>query len=151
MVWRWMGWNGVGMLAEVEGRMDASQYVNILEENLAENIRILKLQKRNTLFQQDNDPKHTSNLAQKWFKDNKIDMMEWSAQSPDINPIEHLWELLKRRLNKYKEPPKGVYELWDRVAEEWNKITPEDYQNLIESLPRRLEAVYKAKGGHTKY
>ena len=39
--------------------------------------------------------------------------------------------------------------MWDRVAEEWNKITPEDCQNLIESLPRRLEAVYKAKGGHT--
>ena len=138
MVWECMGWNGVGMLAEVEGRMDTSQYVNILKENLAKSIRILKLQKRNTLFQQDNDPKHTSNLAQKWFKDNKIDLMEWPAQSPDINPIEHLWELLKRRLNKYEEPPKGVYELWDRVAEEWNKITPEDCQNLIESLPRRL-------------
>ena len=109
------------------------------------------MQKRNTLSQQDNDPKHTSNLAQKWFKDNNIDLMEWPAQSPDINPIEHLWELLKRRLIKYEEPLKGVYELWDRVAEEWNKITPEDYQNLIESLPRRLEAVYKAKGGHTKY
>ena len=151
MVWECMGWNGVEVLAEVEGRMDASQYVNILEENLAKSIRILKLQKRNTLFQQDNDPKHTSNIAQKWFKDNKIDLMEWPAQSPDINPIEHLWELLKRRLNKYKEPLKGVYELWDRVAEEWNKITPEDGQNLIESLPRRIKAVYKTKGGHTKY
>ena len=77
--------------------------------------------------------------------------MEWPAQNPDFNPIEHLWNILKCKLNKYEEPPKGVYELWDRVAEEWNKITPEECQNLIESLPRRLEAVYKAKGGHTKY
>ena len=42
-------------------------------------------------------------------------------------------------------------ELWERVEVEWNKITPEECQNLIESLPRGLEAVYKAKGGHTKY
>ena len=139
------------MLAEVEGRMDAKQYVDILEENLEKSRKKLKVEKKKVIFQQDNDPKYRSNLAQKWFKDNKIDLMEWPAQSPDLNPIEHLWNILKCKLNKYEEPPKGVYELWDRVAEEWNKITPEECQNLIESLPRRLEAVYKAKGGHTKY
>lgn len=77
--------------------------------------------------------------------------MEWPAQSPDMNPIEHLWEHLKRKLHKYNDPPKGVWELWDRVVEEWNKIPPEVCQKLVESMPRRLEAVVKAKGGHTKY
>ena len=71
--------------------------------------------------------------------------MEWPAQYPDLNSIEHLWNILKCKLNKYEEPPKGLCELWDRSAEEWNKITPKDCQNLIESLPRRLEAVYEAK------
>ena len=111
----------------------------------------LKVEQKKAIFYQDNDPKHISNLDQKWFKDNKIDLMEWPAQSPDLNSIEHLWNILKCKLNKYEEPPKGVYELWDRVAEEWNKITPKECQNSIESLPRRIEAVYKAKGGHTKY
>ena len=151
MVWECMGWNGVGVLAEVEGRMDAKQYVDILEENLDKSRKKLKVEKKKAIFRQDNDPKHTSNLAQKWFKDQKTYLMEWPAQYPDLNPIEHLWNILKCKLNKYKEPPKGSCELWDRVAEEWNKITPEDCQNLIENLPRRLEAVYKAKGGHTKY
>ena len=77
--------------------------------------------------------------------------MEWPAQSPDLNSIEHLWNILKCKLHKYEESPKRVYELWDRVAEGWNKLTPEECQNFLESLPRRLEAVYKAKGGHTKY
>ena len=117
MVWGCMGWNGVGVLAEVEGRMDAKQYVDILGENLDKSRKKLKVEKKKAIFQQDNDPKHTSNLAQKWFKDNKIDLMEWPAQSPDLNPIEHLWNILKCKLNKYEEPPKGVYELW----EEWQK------------------------------
>ena len=47
--------------------------------------------------------------------------------------------------------PKGVWEIWERVAEVWNEIPPEVCQNFIESMPRRLEAVIKAKGGHTKY
>ena len=64
------------MLAEVEGRMDAKQYVDILEENLDKSRKKLKVEKKKAIFQQDNDPNCTSNLAQKWFKDNKIDIME---------------------------------------------------------------------------
>ncbi|EKM73419.1 hypothetical protein AGABI1DRAFT_28333, partial [Agaricus bisporus var. burnettii JB137-S8] len=71
----------------------------------------------------------------------------WFAQSPDLNPIEHLWVNLKDKLKVYPKPPKGVRELWDRVAEEWDNITPEKCQRLIESMPRRCQAVIKAKGG----
>jgi hypothetical protein len=58
---------------------------------------------------------------------------------------------MKRELAKYPRVPTGVWELWQRVVEVWNGIPPEVCQNLIESMPRRLEAVIKAKGGHTKY
>jgi len=102
-------------------------------------------------FQQDNDPKHMSGLATQWFEDNNIQVLGWPSQSPDMNPLEHLWDHLKRQLRKYPTPPKGVHELWDRVAEEWDEIPPEVCQNLIESMPRWIQAVIKAKGGHTKY
>ena len=59
--------------------------------------------------------------------------------------------IIKKALKKHPKPPKGVHELWDRVVEEWNKIPPETCQNLIESMPRRMQAVIKAKGGHIKY
>ena len=102
-------------------------------------------------FQQDNNPKHTSQLAKKWFSDNSIKVLEWPAQSPDLNPIEHLWEHLKCQLQQDESPPKGVHELWERMEKEWNEISPEVCQNLIESMPRRIQAAIKAKGGHTKY
>jgi DDE superfamily endonuclease len=151
MVWGGMGWNGVGKLIEVEGKMDAEQYCEILEEGLVESFETLEMEEGECYFQQDNDPKHTSKKAKKWFEDNDIQVISWPAQSPDINPIEHLWEPLKCQLCQYETPPKGVHALWDRVSEEWNKISPETCQNLIESMLRKIQAVIRAKGGHTKY
>ena len=98
-----------------------------------------------------NDPKHTSKLAKSWFKDHGIQVMEWPAQSPDLNPIEHLWFHLKKQLSDHKTPSSGILELWERVEKEWEEIKPEECQNLIESMPRRVEAVIRAKGGYTKY
>ena len=80
-----------------------------------------------------------------------VQVLDWPAQSPDLNTIEHLWEHLKHQLQQYDTPPKGVHKLWDRVVEEWNEIPPEVCQRLIESMPRRIEAVIRVNGGHTKY
>ena len=90
-------------------------------------------------------------ISQNWFKDNEIKVLLWPAQSPDLNPIEQLWEHLKRRLGEYPNPPGGILELWERTQEEWSKIEPSVCQNLIESMPRRIKAVLEAKGGYTKY
>ena len=68
-----------------------------------------------------------------------------------MNPIEHLWWHLKRRLAEYEVAPRGVEELWERCQVEWEKIPKEVCQNLIESMPRRVQAIIKTKGGYTKY
>ena len=150
MVWGCMGWNGVGKLTEVEGKMDAVQYCEILDDGVVESFEKLEVEVEERIFQQDNDPKHTSKKATQWFEDNNIQVLLWPAQSPDLNPIEHLWVHLKK-LREYPTPLKGAHELWERVAEEWNEITPETCQRLIENMPRKVQAVIKAKGGHTKY
>jgi hypothetical protein len=151
MVWGCMGWNGVGLLTEIEGKMDANQYVEILEHSLSKSVNILEIPEENFIFQQYNDPKHTSNRANDWFQEQDIDLLDWPAQSPDLNPIEHLWMHLKVKLNEYPTQPKGIWELWERAQLQWLFIDPEVCQKLISSMPRRLQAVIKAKGGPTKY
>lgn len=151
MFWGCMGWKGVGNGARIEGIMNKELYLEILEDNLLESIEEWGMEAKNVIFQQDNDPKHTAKTTQAWLSNQEFRVMGWPAQSPDLNPIEHLWEHLKRKLAEYETPPRGVNELWERVAETWPTIDAEFCQKLILSMPARLEAVIQAKGGITKY
>ena len=151
MFWGCMTAQGVGYGCCIDGRMNAETYTSILDNYLLPTIKYYKMNKNHLIFQQDNDPKHTSNTALKWLETKKINILEWPAQSPNLNPIEHLWEHLTRRLAGYKSEPKGILELWERVEAEWDRIPVEICVNLIESMPRRIAAVLKAKGGYTKY
>ena len=151
MMWGCMCWEGIGYATRIEGRMDAELYEAILEDELQATLEQFGKNPQDIIFQQDNDPKHTSRRAQRWFKDHGFIVMKWPAQSPDLNPIEHLWWYLKRRLDEYEHPPTSLAELWSRCEAEWEKIPAEECQKLVESMPRRVEAVLKAKGGFTKY
>ena len=77
--------------------------------------------------------------------------MDWPAQSPDLNPIEHLWVHLKRQLAAYPTPSSGINKLWECTQREWKAIDTAVVQNLIESMPRRVAEVIRAKGGYTDY
>jgi hypothetical protein len=151
MVWGCMMWDGVGYACKIDGRMDGDLYVQILDEDLRSSITHYNKSLDNIIFQQDNDLKHTSGKAKTWFEDNDINVLPWPAQSPDLNLIEHLWDHLKRKLGEYETPPNEILQLWERVEEDWNKIEASVCQNLIESMPRRVAAVLKTKGGYTKY
>ena len=73
------------------------------------------------------------------------------AQSPDLNPIEHLWDHLDNQLRKRKPLPNSEKDLIEALQEELANIKLETLQNLILSLPNRVNAIYKVKGRHTKY
>src|SRR5271156_374847 len=150
-MWGCMAWEGVGDACKIDGKMDADLYVQILDEDLQESLQDFNKSPQDAIFQQDNDPKHKSKKATKWFSDNGIEVMSWPAQSADLSPIEHLWHHLKKTLKEYPQPPNGILELWECVQKEWDRIKPEVCQNLIESMPRRVAAVIRAKGGYTKY
>ena len=81
MVWGCLGWEGVGRLAEVEGKMNAEQYVDILENNLLPSMEESGISLEDVIFQQDNDPKHTSKKAKEWMEDNNITLLDWPPVS----------------------------------------------------------------------
>ena len=83
----------------------------ILDEELQESIKFCNKTRDDIIFQQHNDPKHTCKKAKQWFQDHENQIMDWPAQFPDINPIEHLWHHLKRKLAGYEIPPKRNLEL----------------------------------------
>jgi transposase len=151
MVWGCMTAHGVGYMCRIDGRMDGELYRDILDDYLFQTVDLYGMDRERFVFQQDNDPKHTCRIAKNWFQEHEVEVLDWPAQSPDLNPIEHLWWHLKRRLGAYPDEPKSILELWERVEMEWEKIPKETCIELIKSMPRRVSAVLKAKGGYTKY
>ena len=136
MIWGCMTNQGVGYACWVKGRMDADLYITILEDELLQTIDYYNLNHRKVIFQQDNARVHSAKKVEDWFKKHKIDVLDWPAKSPDLNPIEYLQDHLKRVLTKYPKEAEGINELWEHIQIEQNKIPKEVCTNLICSMRR---------------
>lgn len=151
-VWGCMTVHGTGSLRKIDGIMRKETYLDILKTNLTDTIENMPVPENEIVFQHDNDPKHTAKIVKDWLHKQDFQVLQWPAQSPDLNPIENLWSHLKRALlNNYDSPPSSVKILWERIQEQWDEMSPDYCEKLIRSMPRRLEAVKKAKGLWTKY
>src|SRR5581483_1076585 len=128
------------------GIMDADFYIEILKNQLPEVEEMLGNVWR---FQQDNDPKHTSRKAKNFLNENVPVLIDWPSNSPDINPIENLWELLKRNVEKRK--PRNLEDLERYMVEEWEQIPDFVLQNLIDSMTTKFEEVIKLQGERINY
>ena len=143
MIWGCFSYYGVGPIYRIPRIMDQFEY--ILEEVMlpyAEEEMPLKW-----VFQQDKDHKHTSKQAASWFQTNKINVMEWPAQSP--YPIENLWGDIKNAVSEAKS--RNAEELWNVVQSSWAGIPVHRCQKLVDSMQHRCKAVLRNSGYTTKY
>ncbi len=101
------------------------------------------------IFQQDLAPAHTAKSTKSWLNGHGVGVLDWPANSPDLNHIENLWGIVKRKMRNKR--PNNADELKATVKETWASIPPQQCHKLITSMPRRIEAVIKAKGAPNKY
>lgn len=105
------------------------------------------------IFAHDNDPKHTAisvtNYLKRKVEKGEIKVLSWPSQSPDLNPIENLWNIVKMQRKKFKATSKD--DLFSKIQRIWRELPINTLTKLVESIPTRIQAVIAAKGGHTKY
>ncbi|GFX40025.1 transposable element Tcb1 transposase [Trichonephila clavipes] len=148
MVWGCMAANGVGRLTFIDSKLNHMGYINILKENLKQNAPDLNL-RDDFWFQQDNDPKHSAHNVKFWLLYNIKNQLRSPPQSPDLNSIEHLWDLLERITHQHHITSKEM--LKRVIVTEWNTISSEETSKLVQSMPKRLTEVLRRKGYPTSY
>lgn len=134
------------------GGMNSERYIDqVLSEELLKFYLHVKHKRRYVYFQQDNAPCHLSKMTTRWFNRNHVRLFDHPASSPDLNPIENLWHILKLRIQDREHCPTSSAELQQAVRDAWESLSTEDINALARSMPDRVQAVLTAKGGHTRF
>ena len=150
MFWGCFSYYGVGGLLPVEGMMNSDKYIDVLQKRVVPEMAKV-FSDGSDIFQQDLAPCHTSRKVTKFFADNQIKVREWPGNSPDLNPIENLWAIIKQRLRgkdctTMQKLIEAIFQLWYR--------DPQIIQNckyLVDSMPERVKQLLKSRGGHIRY
>ncbi|CAK9813888.1 Transposable element Tc1 transposase [Anthophora plagiata] len=148
MVWACISAHGVGELVFIDDILDKNRYLQILQNNLKKSADNMGLQ-NGIKFYQDNDPKHKSRIVQEFLLYTCKNILHPPPQSPDLNPIENLWDELDRRIRT--TPINTKEELKRRLQEEWLRIGQDYLKKIICNMSTRLRHVIKHMGYPTKY
>ena len=142
-----MAWAGISLhtktpLVHIQGNLNAQRYQNeVIQPILIPHIRA----NRGMLLAQDNAPCHTARVTRNMLAVNNILAIPWPEKSPDLNPIAHVWDVLKRRVRELPHQ-RILRELTRDVTATWINLTQRDFRNYILSMRSRCLAVIRANG-----
>jgi len=153
-VWSCYCGSEMGPLVIIEkgGRMTAARYLETVKEYYVPFYkRIVEKYGPEVVLQEDNASWHTAKIVRNYMDSQGVKRLQWPAQSPDLSPIENLWSQIKGIIAKRRHRIKNIGMMERALEEIWPQIDKEMLVKLNESMPRRLEACIRNKGGPTRY
>lgn len=152
MFWGCFSKHGTGPLVSIKGSVDQNEYLSILKDELIPEFNRAKAAIPGIWrLMQDNAPCHTAKAVKSFLERRRVELIEWPPYSPDLNPIENLWQWMKKKLETEFPICNSAEEIEARIFEIWRTITPELCAKYCENYGKRLLAVIEANGGYTKY
>ena len=149
MVWGAISSVGTLHLLCTDPSVTAESYVNMLERDFFD-VMDYNLPD-DVIWMHDNAPAHRASYTREFFQRKGMEVLQWPACSPDLNPIENIWGILSQRLYCDGRTYHNTTELWEAVSVEWRRIGQETIQNLYNSMSRRMMDVLEANGQRIKY
>ena len=143
MVWGGIAHEIKSQLIIVAGNMTAVRY----RDEILRPVAVLLVQQRYLILQQDNTRPHVARVCQDFLANNNIAPLAWPPYSPDLTPIEHMWDELDRRVRKRRNPPATLAQLRNALIDEWNNIPMRTVNALVNSIQKRIRAATAARGG----
>ncbi len=148
MVWGAIRFGWRSQLIVIDGNSTAIRYFNTVLQG-----QIFPYFNHNpqAVFMHDNARPHVARICINALGAQHVNVLDWPPYSPDLNPIEHLWDMLDRQVRAHTPPPRTHAELRQMLIEEWHNIPQWRINRLISSMQRRVAAVTRARGGHIRY
>jgi len=145
MVWGSITSEGPGPITVVKGTMTSERYMDVLQEH------IVPFQDEVSIFQQDNAPCHKSSAVTKFLAENQLSVLPWPSRSPDLNPIENIWALLKQKV--MLQNPTNLTELHQSIISVWygDLEIKDACQSCYRTMPNRIRACFRVRGGYIPY
>ena len=151
MVWGCFSFDCKLDLVTIQGNLTGARYIQeVLDPVVVPHFDDHTLASR-PLFMDDNARPHRSRAVTQFIHNNAVQNIPWPAMSPDLNPLEHVWDILGRRIKSRDPPPQNLHQLEAALHEEWRQLPMQRFQRLVRGMRRRLEAVIQVRGGSTRY
>ena len=148
MVWGAISYNSKSPLVRFRGIMNALNYISDVLEPVA--IPFLN-SLPDAIFQQDNARPHTARVVRSFFNENNVNLSDWPARSPDLPPIENVWDYVGRKISNSRRRITNEEQLWVAVERAWNDVSQGTIRNLFDSMQRRVRMVLKVRGRGINY
>ncbi|KAK7099835.1 hypothetical protein V1264_017683 [Littorina saxatilis] len=151
MVWGCISHDCKLDLVTIRGNLTGDQYMrHVLEPVVVTHFDNHPLATR-PVYMDDNARPHRSRAVVDYLQNNAVTTLPWPAMSPDLNPLEHVWDILGRRIQALQPPVQTLRELEAALHREWLQVTREQIRRLTGGMRRRVDAVIRARGGFTRY